>query len=1011
MSGDSKEQPNLGHTSDEAVERFGELKALVCSFAEEGRYEEAIQYATASAKLIRQIVGAQHPAVATVVSTLAGLYSASGNYSAAETLNQQALELRRTVLGEQHPDFATSLNNLAAVYDAMGDYVAAEPLYKQALEIRRRVFGEQHPTYALTLGNLANLYHTLGDHAASESFNKQQMEILRATLGEHHPNFAASLNNLATLYSSMGNYAAAEQLFRQAMEIKRKSLGENHPEFARSLNNLGMLYVWMGDCAAAEPLLKQALEIRREVLGEHHPDYATTLDNLAGLYDAMSDYEAAVSLYRRALEVRRQALGDAHPMLAISLNSLATLASSPALAESLLKQALEIRRKALGEWHADFATSLEALAQLYCATGNYVAAEPLSRQVIEIRRKHTGEQHPDFATSLTTLAVILAATGREAEALGLMEQSLLIDERMIGHIFSVSSERRRTAYLKTRRREFDAFLSLVSQRLCDAPTAVRSAASLVLRRKAIEAEMLATQRDVVLSGRHPDVATALKELKTLRTRIAQKTLAGPGSEGLQAHRQLLAEWGEQKDELEAAIARRLPEMNLEQKLRGIDWQVAVMALPVGATLIEYVRFNAFKFEVAPASGKPYREPARYLAFILPAREPTKVEMVDLGEAELIDSMITTFRESITGEEESQIRGLGALPSSAHRAANKDIGTRLCEKIFTPLLNKLGECKRLLIAPDGNLARLPFEVLPMNDGRRVIEEYRISYLGAGRDVLRFEVTSNRRPTRALVTADPDFDLSAKPPTISATVTVGRQSRDFQRTNLRFDRLPGTRIEGENIAAMLDAELLTDKAALKARLKQCQSPHILHLATHGFFLADQIDEMTQEQFRFKSIAVREDEPEPLTISRSENPLLRSGLALAGVNRWLEQGQWIEEVEDGLLTAEDVTGLDLSDTKLAVLSACETGLGEVRVGEGVFGLRRAFVLAGVKTLVMSLWKVPDEQTRELMEDFYRRILDGQPCASALRAAQLTMKVKHPEPFYWGAFICQGYDGPLSE
>jgi CHAT domain-containing protein len=143
--------------------------------------------------------------------------------------------------------------------------------------------------------------------------------------------------------------------------------------------------------------------------------------------------------------------------------------------------------------------------------------------------------------------------------------------------------------------------------------------------------------------------------------------------------------------------------------------------------------------------------------------------------------------------------------------------------------------------------------------------------------------------------------------------------------------------------------------------------------------------------------------------ENPLLRSGLLLAGFNTWFTGGALPAEAEDGILTAEDVSGLDLLATELVVLSACETGLGEVRTGEGVFGLRRAFVLAGAKTLVMSLWKVPDAQTRELMEDFYRRILQGQGRVAALRAAQLAMKAKYPDPFYWGAFICQGDPGPL--
>jgi CHAT domain-containing protein len=143
--------------------------------------------------------------------------------------------------------------------------------------------------------------------------------------------------------------------------------------------------------------------------------------------------------------------------------------------------------------------------------------------------------------------------------------------------------------------------------------------------------------------------------------------------------------------------------------------------------------------------------------------------------------------------------------------------------------------------------------------------------------------------------------------------------------------------------------------------------------------------------------------------ENPMLRSGLALAGANTWLKAGNPPEEAEDGLLTAEDVTGLDLQATELVVLSACETGLGQVHVGEGVFGLRRAFVLAGARTLVMSLWKVPDEPTRELMEDFYARLLAGQARAEALRQAQLALKAKYPEPFYWGAFICQGDPSPL--
>jgi hypothetical protein len=334
------------------------------------------------------------------------------------------------------------------------------------------------------------------------------------------------------------------------------------------------------------------------------------------------------------------------------------------------------------------------------------------------------------------------------------------------------------------------------------------------------------------------------------------------------------------------------------------------------------------------------------------------------------------------------------------------------------------------------------------GRRLIDDFQISYLSCGRDVLRFGIGVTGSPGEPLVVADPDFDLQAmsatrplparpgfwsrllgrgkntiKPPRQSvpaaatAAGTTGRHSRDLDRDRslYHFHRLPGTRAEGERIAIRLEVSPWLDATALEGRLKTaCRSPRILHLATHGFFLPDQTRDFNREGrglgFDLGEFSGARDGGTRLSGPFMENPMLRSGLALAGANTWLRAGNLPEEAEDGLLTAEDVTGLDLLATELVVLSACETGLGLVHAGEGVFGLRRAFVLAGAKTLVMSLWKVPDEPTRELMEDFYRRLLAGDGRTGALRQAQLAMKSKYPEPFYWGAFICQGDPSPLS-
>jgi CHAT domain-containing protein len=293
----------------------------------------------------------------------------------------------------------------------------------------------------------------------------------------------------------------------------------------------------------------------------------------------------------------------------------------------------------------------------------------------------------------------------------------------------------------------------------------------------------------------------------------------------------------------------------------------------------------------------------------------------------------------------------------------------------------------------------------------LEQYHLSYLSCGRDVLRFEATPTRPPAEPLVVADPLFDLAADADAPApATPTQSRCSRDFKRSDFHFPRLPGTRAEGERVAELLGVQPWLEGAALEARLKERRSPRVLHLATHGFFLTDQERDPNRESRALEMMETEAGSIGRLSGPLPENPLLRSGLALAGAQSWLDGKPLPPEAEDGLLTAEDVAGMDLLDTELVVLSACNTGLGEVRTGEGVFGLRRAFMVAGARTLVMSLWKVPDEQTRELMIDFYGRVLSGQGVADALRQAQLALRQKHPDPYFWGAFICQGNPGPLA-
>lgn len=657
--------------------------------------------------------------------------------------------------------------------------------------------------------------------------------------------------------------------------------------------------------------------------------------------------------------------------------------------------AVDSARRAVGETHPSFAVSLKRLAWLHEEMGQQTQAEPLHRQAQNIYDSYSierSEAPPVVAANLNSLALLCLSLGKVEDALQNSIQSTTVSNDAIGQVFSQGSEKQWLSYLQTVYTHSDMFHTLLSQHFATRVDAVQAGFNLVLRRKALVAEGTVIQRDALLSGRYPDLVPKQKALDRLIQQIGEKRLAGTDDEGEKRYQQKLAEWGQQQDEMQADISRHIPEMNIGSRLQGVSVAAVARALPPKTALIEFIRFNIVDFKFMLVHGASV-SPSRYLAFILHADQPNSATLIDLGESEPIEQLLAALRTTITREAEDRGLYYGDETPDDHLNLEKN-GRSLREKIFDPLLSALDGCHRLFISPDGDLSRLPFEILPLADDQCLINTYEISYLSAGRDLLRLADATSLAATRPVIVAAPDYDLAlnqiASQNDSSATLSKHR-SRGLVRSDLHFTPLHGARKEGEQLSKLLQVRALLGAAATESKLKSYRSPYILHIATHGFFLPAQADEMG----RFTQ--------------NIENPLLRSGLALAGANTWHKQEQLPADAEDAMLNGADVLGMDLQGTEMVVLSACETGLGEIQAGEGVFGLRRAFVLAGAKTLIMSLWKVPDQQTQELMVDFYEHVLAGMPRAEALRQAQLTMKQKHSNPRYWGAFICQGASDPL--
>jgi CHAT domain-containing protein len=327
---------------------------------------------------------------------------------------------------------------------------------------------------------------------------------------------------------------------------------------------------------------------------------------------------------------------------------------------------------------------------------------------------------------------------------------------------------------------------------------------------------------------------------------------------------------------------------------------------------------------------------------------------------------------------------------------------LYELVIQPVGPYLMGRKRLFVSPDGMLNLIPFEIFTTPEGRYLMEDYVINYVTAGRDIVRFQDTTVAKGG-ALIVADPDYDLGIKEKDRVvgelkvAKALRGNVSKDAK--GLNFMRLPDTKLEADNIERILrekyggEVRNYQDKKALEEILFSRESPKVLHLATHGYFLRDEeAKEVLGQGFDLQ-------EMERAPGMGIENPMLRSGIVLAGVNASLREGR-----DDGMVSAEKILGLRLKGTEMVVLSACETGVGDVRSGEGVFGLRRAFILSGARTVVMSLWGVPSRETTELMTRFYTLIAEGKTKAEALREAKLDMMQKKRNPFYWGAFVLVG-------
>jgi tetratricopeptide (TPR) repeat protein len=1003
---------------------------LGAAFETLGRLDEALAHHQAALAIWRELYGERHPDVATSLNNLGSLYSERGEHAQALEHYRRALNIRRELYGERHPDVASSLNNLGFAYDNLGEYAQALEYFRQSLAIRRQLHGERHPDVARCLNNLGAVHRELGEYAHALESYRRALDIRRELYGARHADVASSLSNLGLLHGELGEYAQALEHLRTALGIWREVYGEQHPDVALALNNIGGIYDEQGEFGQALEHYRRALAIRRAVYGDRHPDVAGSLNNIGEVHKSLGEYAQALECSRQALAIRREVYGERHPAVASSLNNLAGLSDARgdhARALDGYRRALSIWRAVYGERHPLVATCLDNLGAVHSELGEHAKALEHRQRALDIRRAIFGERHLAVALSLHNIADTYSRMGEHGRALACYESALdtlriAPDGLAPPHSWPTADQ---LAPLPQTVNTLGGYGQALEQSLGATPG--RDRLRQCLRAYQLVPEVLERVRERVVETERSKIVLGedVSELVPRTVGIAGRLAEAEGTPDGRRAAFDAAERGSARVFLESLgraratvvgrvdAALRAEEARRLTRVHHIDAQIdreqdrpidARDRATVGRLLEQRQESDDQLRELIAEMERAYPQ---YAALKYP--RPCTIEQARacLGDDEVALLYVLGSEASylvvVTKEDDPQTAGI-----AVHRLAPADAIAELVAALTRPailedadsarelgargyrmLLGPVADVirgKALVVVPGGALGLLPFELLVESAGRQtdddrfLVEGHRIRYapsLTALHLVLLWDRTRTRPEQPLWAIGDPvyqptDERLPAARVELAQETQYAVAKYRGGVASMAFERLPSSGVEVEQLRRLWNAPpeaIRLGPAANEAAVKAASAAGALaqyryvHFATHGI----------------------------LGLADGTAPSLV--LSLAGD----QQG------EDGFLTLGEVTGLKLN-ADLVVLSACQTGQGRLYHAEGVSGLARAFLYAGSRGVLCSLWRVDDAATAELMVDVYAGLKEQKPAAEALRAVQLRMIADGQPPLDWAPFILIG-------
>lgn len=976
-------------------------------------------------------LGEAHPNTQLYAGNLANLHYRKREYPQAVGLYQRVLGMREKALGPEHPDVAETLLDLGNVFLLQGESAKAEGSYSRCLTIREKTLGSKHPLTAITLMNLGRVFRDRGDYAKAEAQFQRAADIWGEVLGEEHVQTAVALNSLGYVQYERQDYAPAERALQRSLRVREKLLGAKHLETADTLHKLGMVYfIGREDYAKAEPLFVRSLRIREEVL-QDDPATAATLEALGGLYLSIWDVAKAEPLLQRAYKIQAALASGNNDTLRLAgmLGLLAYTKGDFAEAEARYRLVLNGLEKSMGPEHPTTAAPAILIAQVLIMKGDFVKAEPMLERALTLMSRMTNLSHHSLSIPRANLAYVHLQLGNPANAERFLGQAVAqaeaVQEEPSGNIYGNlaavkwklgQSAPARELALKQKAKDTKTLANILSfaseqerlaygslQNPCTLFATLGDAAELaeaVLRYKGVVLDSLLEDQLVTAAAKDPAIRSLVGRLRTEGRKLLQLQLLG--SAGNSAPEQRASQQVERNktqlevERLERELAEKVAGLHRARRALTVKVVDVQATLPSGTILMDF-------FE--------------YFDQLERGKLQTRYGVVLIGGPD------TAFKGGKPGEPvwlalgkstdiEPKLQLYSSLMRSGGRKEDEAVLRALHAQLFEPAQKLFPSGTRtLIVAPVAALNFLNFGTLAINDGSFVSEHFSIKYVAGGRDLLL--ASPKQADARTLVAfGNPDFlkgkSTLGSPEGSDAPASATIMSMRGDYGTLALHELPGTEqevgfLKGNAVGWKLESRTFVGQAATEAQLAALRSPKILHLATHGFMLP----ETPAEKALGTGSAVFGNQPSSVGL---KNPMLRSGLALAGAKTTLEawkRGEVPPAENDGILTAQEVGALDLNGTWLVVLSACDTGLGELRNGEGVLGLRRGFVQAGAQNLLMTLWPISDKWSVDIMKAFYEKamVTGDAPQAMADVQAEWLARLRKEK----GALLAARIAGPF--